>query len=556
MKNNKLKIILYFYIAITFLGPEYVGAQSINTTIHSAWDDYLYFLSLRGDIPRPYLTIRQLARNSWDSPGTRQSHPWAGLESPGGSTRGVPAGSILVLPVENFSSYNSRYALGGNDGNMWQGRGFNTRSRLGTQGIWQFGDHRIGITAYPEFWAAENRDFELVDPDDLLSVTGFFGDPDFGYITRHMDLPQRMGDRPLSEIGFGESEVRYDYRALTIGYGTQSVWLGPGRENALVLSTNAGGFPKLDLGLRKTETRIGAMEAIAFWGQLTPSDFFDTTNYDNHNFYSGMAVAYSPVFWQQFTVGFNKVAIVQWQDVSFANVLQPFNLELTQHPGEGGQMASLTGEYFSPETGTAIYLEWARYDSSSSRNPVNVPGWTVTWTLGGRQVFSLGNHRLIVLSVEHTDLARSREQMLGPRNRWDTAGFYRQGNVGTGFTHRGQVLGGWIGPGGDSQHVSIRYYDRFGYLDLFVRRFARNKDVLYFQGRSTTIDGVDYMVGPASDSRQAMNAEMQYGIGGYTQIGSFALGLQVSLHDARNWNYRPFEDVLNARVEFGVTWNP
>lgn len=527
----------------------------MGTTMHSPWDDYLEALSLRGDIERPYLTIRQASRNQWQLPSGNTPHPWSSLQPPSSLQPAERPITARVLPVESFSSYNSRYAYGENDGAMWQGRGLNSRLRLGASAEWQYRDHGIGFTLYPTFWAAENRDFELVDPDDLLSVPRLFGHPEFGYITNHMDLPQRMGPDPLQELGWGETELRYDYRQFTTGFGTQSLWLGPGRYNALILSTNAEGFPKLDVGFRKTETRFGAFEGLGFWGRLTPSDYFDTTRFDDHNFYSGMAIAWQPWFWRQFTLGFNKVSIVRWEDFGVQSVIQPFDLSLSGYPGDGGQQASLTGEFRSTETGTSIYLEWARYDYSPRRHLMTTPGWTATWTLGGRQVFSLDPNRFILLSVEHTNLSRSREQMLGP-GTWGTSGFYRQHNVGTGFTNRGQVLGGWIGPGADTQYVSLKYYDQFGLLGVFVRRNARNKDVLYFQGQSTEIDGSRYMIGPKENSFRTLNVEMQYGAMGYFHLKSLILGFKAYYHDTLNWNYRERVDVTNIRVEFNLTWQP
>ena len=533
-------------------------AQSGTTPIGSVWDRYYEALALRGDIERPYMTIRQLSRNAWEIPESLE-HPWQDHRGPQGSTARSGAWSARTLGVESYSSYNSRYASGGNDGAMWQGRGFNTRLQGGVHGGYEQGDHRFGVTLHPVFWAAENREFELVDPDDITGTSALFGDPVYGYYTRAMDLPQRHGPDPIYEAGWGESEARYDYGPLSAGFGNQALWLGPGRQNALILSNNAGGFPKVDLGLRKTSVHLlgydlGTFEAISYWGRLTPSDYFDTTNYDDHNLYTGVGVAYSLPFWQEFTLGFNKVAITQWSNTDFGALAQHFSLNFSGYPGDGGQQASITGDWFSSVTGTNIYMEWGRWDYSSSRNPINVPGHAAAFTLGARQVFELDRHRFFLLSGEHTNLGKSREQLIKGAGE-NNVGFYRQHNVGTGFTHRGQVLGGAVGPGGDSQYASLAYYGRRGYVDLFVQRFSRNKDVLYFMGQTVEVDGKEHSLGPEYEARHRMFVEMRYGAGGYAFFGSAALGLQVAVHDTRNWNYQAYEDVWHTRVELTLNWS-
>lgn len=43
---------------------------------------------------------------------------------------------------------------------------------------------------------------------------------------------------------------------LTLGFGTQAIWLGPAQVNAILHSNNAPTYPKFDAGLRRTEIHI------------------------------------------------------------------------------------------------------------------------------------------------------------------------------------------------------------------------------------------------------------------------------------------------------------
>jgi hypothetical protein len=90
-------------------------------------------------------------------------------------------------------------------------------------------------------------------PSNYDSSYGYF----WGYAHNvGIDAPQRFGDRPFFVYDWGDSEIRYTWKTLTIGFGTQAVWLGPAYLNPILHSNNAPSYPKFHIGLRRQQLTI------------------------------------------------------------------------------------------------------------------------------------------------------------------------------------------------------------------------------------------------------------------------------------------------------------
>lgn len=95
---------------------------------------------------------------------------------------------------------------------------------------------------------------------------------------------------------------------FTVGLGTQTIWLGPAKLNPIIHSNNAAAYPKVDIGLRKTDLiipyfgwNIGAIEARGWWGKLSESNWFDNDDNNNENLISGLAMYYQFLFLKDFS---------------------------------------------------------------------------------------------------------------------------------------------------------------------------------------------------------------------------------------------------------------
>ena len=132
-----------------------------------------------------------------------------------------------------------------NDGALWQGVGINTNLTFGFQAKIR----GFEILFKPIVIWEENRDFPIL-PTALPDSGGYGYFWDIG-----VDLPQRLGDNSRYYFDWGDSEIRYSVASFTMGIGTQAAWIGPGRLNAIILSNNAPSFPKVDIGIRRTDRK-------------------------------------------------------------------------------------------------------------------------------------------------------------------------------------------------------------------------------------------------------------------------------------------------------------
>ncbi len=439
---------------------------------------------------------------------------------------------FTVLDTYSLSSYNTYYAHGMNDESFWQGKGLNTFLTGGIKGQYK----NLSIIIYPEIWFAQNDEFSIVPPsanqeNEYASFIGF------------IDNPQRYGNGYVFHSGFGQSEIRYTGEKLTVGIGTQSLWIGPGVYNSLILSNNAGGFPKIDIGVRNINSAIGEFEFFTWWGLLRESHYFDSDSTNNENLFTGIHLDYKPVFIDGLTIGINRTLTANLADAgisSFGTLLIPVMTTLFGHD-LNDQRASITLDWTFPIVGFNTYLEWARNDYQPSvRSIIQFPQRTQAYTIGARQlVYNKGEQRCLV-TLEISELLVSWDYTIdgtgGPS-------FYTHGIVTQGYTQDGQILGAGIGTGSNSQILRADYYYERGKLSGYFQRIARTPDYLF----SLPI---------GSPERSSNNNNVEFTIGTEWVLNIFTMHtLVMGVEYSRNfnWNYIAGNDVNNFHFELGYS---
>ena len=343
--------------------------------------------------------------------------------------------------------------------------------------------------------------------------------------------------------GLGQSEIRYTGEKLTLGIGNQSLWLGPGIYNSLILSNNAGGFPKLDIGMRKIDTPAGEFEFLAWWGFLTESDYFVGDSVNNKNLITGLHIDYKPPFIKGLTVGFNRTLIANFADVdlsSFGYIFAPF---MNFHYGEdkNDQRASITLDWIFPEIGFNVYMEWGKNDFSSNiRSIILFPQHTEAYTIGARQRVYEKAGRRVVVTLEVTQLLISWNYILQGGN---IPTFYGHHITRQGYTQNGQLLGAGIGSGSNSQTLDVTFFHKKGLVRGYIQRVSRSEDYLFSQSIDSGLRDSDYN-----------NVELTFGVEGswkILDIHHIKLGFEYS-HNI-NWNFILENDVNNFHIELGYT---
>ncbi len=227
MTKHFFSFIFFFFLFYSIL-PAQEALKSIE-------EEYYDFLALQGLTERPALNYRTLSDSVWKI-DKDAAHPWQdnnlGTIHPlFGDFR------MRVYGPELFMSYNTAAPYGQNDGLLWQGRGFNSLFKGGVR----FEGYGVELTLLPHFAFSQNAEFDIM-PSAYESEYGYF----WGYAHNiGADAPQRFGDKPFFDWDLGDSEIRYTWKTLTVGFGTQAIWLGPSYLNSMLHSNNAPAYPKL-----------------------------------------------------------------------------------------------------------------------------------------------------------------------------------------------------------------------------------------------------------------------------------------------------------------------
>lgn len=407
------------------------------------------------------------------------AHPWALPEGDGGARASLdPAGARLF--------FNSGYPWGGDDGAVWQGKGVTAAFDAGATLEWG----PLTVTAHPVILYNQNAEFTLA-PVTRTGATRY------AYPWNGIDWPQRFGPDAFWTLDPGQSSVRLNLRGVSVAFGTENLWWGPGVQDAILMSDNAGGFPHGTLATaHPVDIGIGKVEAQWVWGRPQASEWADTVSdawYSDNGltdkrFFTGAVVSFKPRGLEAWTLGAARtfIEMVPSDGLGVGEYLLIFQRArkvdfITEENPTGqdqrDQVFSLFTRWAKPGSNFEVYLEWARNDHFYDlQNLVLEPEHSQGYTLGLRQLVPLANDRILSFQGELIHLEKpSTSRVL------DYASYYAHWAVPPGYTQRGQILGAEVGPGGDGQHLGVDLYAPWGKAGFFVQRQVRDNDVYWQQ---------------------------------------------------------------------------
>lgn len=393
---------------------------------------------------------------------------------------------VEVLQPELQTVWNSGVPLSLNDGALWAGRGASGRLLAGFRVDWG----SASLMVMPQVVYAQNLEFEQPDPRLAPAIPPSrspFSNP-WHINPRSIDLPLRFGNRPFWKVDPGQTTIAFRARGLAVGASTSEQWWGPGLRNAIVMSNNAPGFPHLFLQTANPWlTALGRLEAKWLVGGLLESDYFDYDPTNNLRSLSAAVVTWSPQFEPDLTLGLARAVyrparswdkvMTRWLDVlrdtGRPNDLSPS--DSSRKPGPD-QIYSIFAQWIFPREGLEFYGEWARTELPASlRDLLLAPDHTQGYTMGFQWAKAVGARRAAVrLQGELTYLEKSTTFRYRP-----VASYYTSRAVVQGYTHRGQVLGAAVGPGGESQWLAVDYLAPQWRVGVFAGRIRWENDALY-----------------------------------------------------------------------------
>lgn len=445
----------------------------------SNFENYYDFLALDGNIERPYMNYRTLSDSKWLLPDTT-SNIWSKHVY---FAKNKKEKGFKLYGPESYISYNSKVPYGQNDGLLWQGRGLNSYLSFGVR----YESRNLEITFKPELSFSANRDYLIVPPNsvfnnevynDKAKIYGYYG-------VRHMDAPQRFGDKQIIQFGLGDSEIRYTSKTFTLGFGTQYLWVGPTKLNPILHSNNAPSYPRFDIGFRPTKAQFGKWDAglfevRLFLGQLKESDFFDHDPTNNYRLFTGLSAAYAPSFIKGLTLSANRNFLCSWELGSLMSVADLFYIPGNIYGGRDSwdQRASVGISYLLPNTGFEIYSEIGLNDYSPGLDGyIRYPFHSMVHTSGLHKSFSINLFKQqmkgeFMLEVSMLEVSQD-YQFENPES------FYAHHQIKHGYTNQGQWLGAGNGTGGNSQYVGLKIYHKKGNMNLYFHRKNPDNDYIY-----------------------------------------------------------------------------
>jgi hypothetical protein len=450
---------------------------SAQEAIKSFEEEYYDFLALQGVTKRPYLNYRTLSDSVWI---INAPHPWQ--ERNLGINRQLSNDIALrIYGPELYASFNTAAPYGQNDGALWQGKGINA-SLSGGARLEAYG---LELTFKPQLAFSQNAEFAIM-PSAYENKYGYFWG--YGY-NIGADAPQRFGDRPFVIFDWGDSEIRYTWRTLTVGFGNQAIWLGPSYLNSMLHSNNAPTYTNLDIGLRRQPVTIpfinwyaGDVEARLWVGQLTESAYFDSDPSNDHTMFHGFSFAYAPSFLPGLTLFANRVCLVEWEWENL-KYLFPSNDNTVED-----QKASFGVSWTLPQAGVEVYGELGIDDfvlhgvGGYQRYPFH----TMTYTAGFKKTIPIVPAKDVygMLFFEWNSMEMSQDFQF----QWPYSPYFHH-LVVHGYTNRGQWIGAGSGWGGNSQYLEFKVYYPKGASSLFVHRNNPDNNFLYSKAIYASAEG-------------------------------------------------------------------
>lgn len=359
----------------------------------------------------------------------------------------------------------------------------------------------ISLQANPTYIYAEN-DAYMTFPSNYQ---------DFMWRTQYreyfnlIDRPERYRNARYYRVIPGNSYITAHAGPINVSVSTQNLWWGPGQRQSLLLSNNAEGFLHASIGSgRPITTPVGGVEFQMIWGKLEnsgqepipirlysnrlPMPYIEKE--DDWSLFQGLILAWQPRWTPGLYFGAARTLVSYSEDIkrrdqvfsvfrsAFHELRDPAEEDIMSHDlrDKFDDKFALYVRYVAPEVNLEVYGEWARNARMGSWDDFwELPEHGAAWILGLSKLFDLPfDNTWLRVSSEFTQLEKT--------NTWRTRYYptwYVHPVVRHGYTHRGQILGAGVGPGGNTQYLGIDFLRGRNRVGIFAERAIYNNDMYY-----------------------------------------------------------------------------
>lgn len=446
-----------------------------------------------------------------------------------------------LLPLSWQQQYNSAHPYGWNDGAMIPARGYQTMLSAGF--FAKLGP--LSVQIRPGYVYAQNRDYKILD------IYG--GAP---------DLPAQFGHGDYSKTNWGQSSIRLTFGPLSLGLSNENLWMGPGMRNSLLMSNHAPGFKHLTLNtVRPVRTPLGSFEMQMIGGKLEGSGYSYLDNIPANaewRYLSSFVMTYQPRWVPGLFLGLTRSFQNYHSHVKkfadYVPLFTPFQKVNDKNNVTGAddkdQLASFYARWLFKQAHAEVYFEYGVNDHAYNlRDFIDSPEHSRTYLFGLTKLSKLNTREgeYIRANLEFTQMSQSIDRLVREAGSW-----YYHGLIAQGYTHKGEVLGAGIGPGGNLQSLSLSWLKGLKSLGFQLERYVHNDD--YYKASVGDLNGysrkwVDMSAGLQGTwnyKNLLFNARMQF-------INSLNYQWKLKNYDAGTY-YIPENDVFNFHGDLGITY--
>ena len=311
--------------------------------------------------------------------------------------------------------------------------------------------------------------------------------------SKGIEYVELFGDRVYSKFLPGQSSIRLNYGAFSLGASTENIWWGPGQYNSLLFSNNAFGFQHLTLNTRKPAiTFLGSFEGQLLMGKLDNFNSFFRNGKEDWRYVNGIIFSYQPKWIPGLFFGVSRVfqQYKSFNNQAFAYyfpIFEPFQKVNLIDPNskvfdstdydDRLQSQQLTGfaKLVIPHAKAEVYFEFGRRDHAVNwREFLLNPEHARAYLLGFKKLIPLRNKAFFQINGE----ILQQQESINILTRYGPSGgsSWASHGIQQGFTHQGQMLGPGVGPSSNVQTLETSWVKGIKKLGIRWERLNRHQD--------------------------------------------------------------------------------
>jgi hypothetical protein len=348
---------------------------------------------------------------------------------------------LQLLPINFLQKYNSHHPYGWNDGPLSFSKGYQYLVSAGMYMHWR----NIHLTLRPEYFRTASDKYEIGNGWGQVNPS-------------------------LNKLILGQSSLRMDLGPVSIGGGSNNLWLGPGYYSSLIMSNNAEGFGHVELTTnRPIKSPIGNFELILLGGSLTQNKNQSFENktltnielIDNRTRYINLInLTFNPKYFNNLYIGINRVFhtlnpknSINFQKDYLLVINSFFRNQYRDDNTPIDQLISVYSKYIFPKENAEIYFEYGLNDGSSNlRELLTDLSHSSASIFGIRKIQKINTKSFIAITAEATRMSQTPSYLLRNAGNW-----YEHGQLKSGYTNENQILGAGSGFGNNVQTLSVEF---------------------------------------------------------------------------------------------------